>query len=77
MDQEKLKVEWVPTDRLFCNPANPRHNDDAVPHVAGSVRRSGRKEIIVPDAYPEQNAASVSPRSRSSRPWHVPSIGRS
>jgi len=47
LDQEKLKVDWVPTDKLFCNPSNPRHNDDAVPHVAGSLRRFGWQQPIV------------------------------
>ena len=47
MDNDKLSIEWVPTDRLFCNPANPRHNDDAVPHVAGSLRRFGWQQPIV------------------------------
>ena len=47
MDSDTLVVEWVPLDRLFCNPANPRHNDDAVPHVAASLRRFGWRQPVV------------------------------
>ncbi len=35
-----LTVEHVPLDRLFLNPANPRLNDAAVPHVAASIAAS-------------------------------------
>ena len=44
---EKLFVEWVPIARLTLNPANPRHNDDAVPHLAGSLKRFGWQQPIV------------------------------
>jgi site-specific DNA-methyltransferase (adenine-specific) len=40
-------VEIVPISRLFCSPANPRHNDQAVPHVAASIRRFGWQQPIV------------------------------
>jgi hypothetical protein len=40
-------VEWVALSRLFCNPANPRHNDEAVPHVAASLRRFGWRQPVV------------------------------
>ncbi len=43
----KLTVEWVAVGRLFCSPANPRRNDDAVPHVAASIRRFGWQQPIV------------------------------
>jgi ParB-like chromosome segregation protein Spo0J len=43
----KLAVEWVATERLFCSPANPRRNDEAVPHVAASLRRFGWQQPIV------------------------------
>lgn len=43
----RLAVEWVPASRLFPNPANPRHNDDAVPHVAASLQRFGWQQPIV------------------------------
>jgi len=46
-DKDSLKIEWVLIDRLFCNPANPRHNDDAVPHVADSIKRFGWRQPIV------------------------------
>jgi DNA modification methylase len=44
---QKLTVETVPVDRLFCSPANPRKNDPAVPHVAASIRRFGFRQPIV------------------------------
>jgi ParB-like chromosome segregation protein Spo0J len=47
MEPTTLKVETVPIDRLFCNPANPRINDPAVPHVAASIRRFGWQQPIV------------------------------
>ncbi len=47
MSAAPLAVEWVPLARLFCNPANPRLNDPAVPHVAGSLRRFGWQQPIV------------------------------
>ena len=40
-------VETVPIDRLFCSPTNPRRNDEAVPHVAASLRRFGWQQPIV------------------------------
>ncbi|MBU1701752.1 MAG: DNA modification methylase [Candidatus Eisenbacteria bacterium] len=45
--QETLQVEWVPIDRLFCSPSNPRLNADAVPHVAASIKRFGWRQPIV------------------------------
>jgi ParB-like chromosome segregation protein Spo0J len=47
MDKDTLRVEWVPLDRLFGNPANPRHNDQAVEPVAASLRRFGWRQPIV------------------------------
>lgn len=40
-------VETVAIDRLFCSPTNPRRNDEAVPHVAASIRRFGWQQPIV------------------------------
>ncbi len=40
-------VETVPISRLFCCPTNPRRNDEAVPHVASSLRRFGWQQPIV------------------------------
>ena len=45
--ENTLSVEWVPRERLFLNPANPRINDAAVPHVAASIRRFGWRQPIV------------------------------
>jgi DNA modification methylase len=42
-----LAVELVPIGKLFPSPANPRHNDQAVPHVAASIRRFGWRQPIV------------------------------
>ena len=47
MEKDTLAVEWLSADRLFENPANPRHNDAAVPHVAASLRRFGWRQPIV------------------------------
>jgi ParB-like chromosome segregation protein Spo0J len=40
-------VELIPIERLFCSPSNPRLNDQAVPHVAASLRRFGWQQPIV------------------------------
>jgi DNA modification methylase len=40
-------VELVALSRLSCNPANPRINDAAVPHVAASLRRFGWQQPLV------------------------------
>ncbi len=46
-EPKRLNVEWVPRERLFANPANPRVNDAAVPHVVASIRRFGWQQPIV------------------------------
>ncbi len=45
--ETSISIEWVSIDRLFCSPANPRHNDPAVPHVADPIRRFGWQQPIV------------------------------
>ncbi len=47
MEHDTLAVDWVPVDRLFCSPANPRDNAAAVPHVAASIQRFGWRQAIV------------------------------
>ena len=47
MEQDTLQVEWVPIERLFGNPANPRINDPAVEPVASSIRRFGWRQPVV------------------------------
>jgi DNA modification methylase len=42
-----LAVSWVPIGTVFCSPSNPRLNDEAVPHVAASLRRFGWQQPIV------------------------------
>src|SRR5262245_3995281 len=37
----------VSISRLFCSPSNPRRNDEAVPHVAASIRRFGWQQPVV------------------------------
>ncbi len=43
----KLSVEWVPINRVHLNPANPRHNDAGVPHLADSLVRFGWQQPLV------------------------------
>jgi DNA modification methylase len=43
----ELSVESVELTRLSLNPANPRHNDAAVEHVAASIRRFGWQQPLV------------------------------
>lgn len=47
MEDSRLRIEWVPIDRIQLNPANPRVNDDAAPHVAASLGRFGWQQPIV------------------------------
>lgn len=47
MDSTSLQIEWVPISQVFPNPANPRLNDDAVPHVAASLRRFSWQQPLV------------------------------
>src|SRR5436309_1982806 len=42
-----LTIERVPVSRLSLNPANPRRNDAAVPHVVASIQRFGWRQPIV------------------------------
>jgi len=50
MASDTLRIEWVPITRVRLNPANPRLNDAAVPHVAASLRRFGWRQPIVAKA---------------------------
>ncbi|MBK8172756.1 MAG: DNA modification methylase [Sandaracinaceae bacterium] len=47
MDTSLWAVEWIAPDQLFANPANPRRNDAAVPHVVASIKRFGWQQPIV------------------------------
>ena len=47
MDNSAPPVEVVAISKLFCSPSNPRLNDQAVPHVAASIRRFGWQQPIV------------------------------
>jgi DNA modification methylase len=47
LDNTAPPVETVPISRLYCSPSNPRLNDQAVPHVAASIRRFGWQQPIV------------------------------
>ena len=44
---DTLDVDWVTLDQVFPSPSNPRRNDDAVGHVAASLRRFGWRQPIV------------------------------
>ena len=46
-DSQQLAVEWVSIKELSLNPANPRKNDDAVEHVAASLKRFGWQQPVV------------------------------
>lgn len=46
-DTQTLAVTWVATGALFENPANPRHNENAVAPVAASIRKFGWQQPIV------------------------------
>lgn len=46
-NHEGLQVAWVPIERVFGNPANPRINDAAVDPVAASLRRFGWRQPVV------------------------------
>ena len=39
LETTKLTVEWVAIERLFCSPANPRHNDEAKSQASEPARR--------------------------------------
>jgi len=47
VERTTLDVEWVARERLFCSPSNPRLNDQAVPHVAASLKRFGWRQPVV------------------------------
>ncbi|TAJ21994.1 MAG: DNA methylase [Planctomycetota bacterium] len=47
MAESRLAIELVSIDRVFLSPSNPRHNEEAVPHVAASLRRFGFQQPIV------------------------------
>jgi hypothetical protein len=42
-----LAVEWIPIERIFLSPSNPRINDPAVDHVAASMRKFNWQQPIV------------------------------
>jgi len=65
MDKGTLAVEWVPPDRLFENPANPRLNEAAVPHVAASLRRFGWRQPVV--AKPSGEVIAGNTRLKAAR----------
>jgi len=60
-----LAVEQVAIDRLHLNPANPRRNDEAVPHVAASLRRFGWQQPVV--ARPSGEVIAGNTRLKAAR----------
>lgn len=47
MSTKELATEMVAIGKLHLNPANPRFNDEAVPHVLASIERFGWQQPIV------------------------------
>ena len=65
METNGIQIEWVPLASLFENPANPRINDPAVPHVAASIRRFGWRQPIV--AKPSGEVIAGNTRLKAAR----------
>ncbi len=57
--EEKLEITWVEIKDLFCSPANPRLNDEAVDPVMASIRRFGWRQPIVAKASGEVIAGNT------------------
>ncbi len=68
----KLSVEWTAIGRLYCSPANPRKNDDAVPHVAASIRRFGWQQPIV--ARPNGEVVAGNTRLKAAQSLGLPEV---
>lgn len=49
MDPNKLKIDYQSTDDLIPYVNNPRHNEEAVDQVAGSIKEFGFKNPIIVD----------------------------
>ena len=64
-EAKRLAIEWVPIDRLDLNPANPRRNEVAVPHVAASLRRFGWQQPLV--ARPSGEVIAGNTRLKAAR----------
>lgn len=67
-----LQVEEVPIDRLFNSPSNPRNNENAVPHVAASLRRFGWQQPIV--AKPSGEVIAGNTRLKAARSLEYDSV---
>ena len=72
MDKDTLAVEWTPIDRLFENPANPRLNEVAVPHVTASLRRFGWRQPVV--AKPSGEVIAGNTRLKAARKLEMDSV---
>ncbi len=59
MSSTSLAVEWVPIERVFLSPSNPRMNDPAVEHVASSIRRFDWRQPLVAKASGEVIAGNT------------------
>lgn len=46
---DKLKIEYINTDKIIPYKNNPRNNDNAVPYVAESIKQFGFKVPIIID----------------------------
>ena len=65
MSVDSLVIEWVSIERLFCSPSNPRLNEEAVPHVAASIKRFGWRQPIV--AKPNGEVIAGNTRLKAAR----------
>ncbi|MCB9833804.1 MAG: DNA modification methylase [Planctomycetes bacterium] len=71
-DEKTMEVEWTPIERLHENPANPRHNDEAVPHVAASIKRFGWRQPVV--ARPSGEVIAGNTRLKAARSLGMTSV---
>jgi DNA modification methylase len=72
LSHQELHVEIVSIDRLFPSPSNPRHNDDAIQHVAASLRRFGFQQPIV--AKPSGEVIAGNTRWKAARSLGITSL---
>ncbi|MFO1052232.1 MAG: DNA modification methylase [Planctomycetota bacterium] len=72
MSTSELHVEIVPLDRLFPSPSNPRRNDDAVQHVAASIRRFGFQQPLV--AKPSGEVIAGNTRWKAAKSLGLPTV---
>jgi len=67
-----LAVEWVPIERVYLSPSNPRINDPAVEHVAASIRKFDWQQPIVAKRTGEVIAGNT--RLKAAKSLGLPSV---